>query len=178
MQTATLHRHFEARATQERIPATHVDVHIALGPSRRVTHSNEEAPWLPERKTGLQLLGKGGGIRGEFERCMGRDPTRLMMPVPIGSRPGPNRDHDIGAYFPDGLDHSGHDVLATPVGKGVFGTLGVAEIDTRPEELFSPVMPAGRQEFARAQHPKGCSGLRPETARHSGSGARQDLWWQ
>ena len=84
------------------------------------------------------------------------------MSVPVARGPAPHGDEHMGTEVPDRPHEVGEDAFALPLGEGLFGGLGVAEVERAAEVLPRPVDGSGGQKFAGADDAEAFAEFRPD----------------
>src|SRR5579872_684177 len=70
-----------------------------------------------------------------------------MLAVAVARGAGESEDDDVGAEAADIPDYVSQDFFARPMGEGVLGSFGEAEVDGAGEELFTSVDFSGSEEL-------------------------------
>src|ERR1041384_8302030 len=96
----------------------------------------------------IELLRPPGRIAQQVERLTGENRRNLMVPVPVGRRPGEYRDDDLRPEPPDHIHHVFQNRVARPEPERFFDRLREAEIVGTREELARAVeLTRGEQLF-------------------------------
>ena len=107
-------------------------------------------------------IGETPGIGGDIERLIGQNPARLVLPVSVSRRAGPDRDDHLGTVCADHRDDVPEDLLPRPMGERLIGALREAVVEGTREELASTVHITGRLEFPGANDAETLAQLGPD----------------